>query len=308
MSVYTAVDRQDLAAWLHSFAVGDLLDFAGIAAGVENSNYFVTTTGGSWVLTLFERLPAAELDFYLGLMARLARQGFPCPQPQATAGGGLWQPLAGKPAALVSRLPGTAVEKPAPSHCRAVGAALARLHRLTADWPRALPNPRGAEWRETTGKILRFLLASKEQELLAAELDFQAGQDFTRLPRGVVHADLFRDNVLWQPDGALSGVLDFYFAGEDVLLFDLAVAANDWCPTRRHLQALLAGYESERSLSAEERAAWPILRRAAALRFWISRLEDSRRPRPGQVVTVKDPAHFGRMLKRLRLAPGAPAR
>jgi homoserine kinase type II len=307
LSVYTAVGRDELAAWLRSFDVGDLIDLAGIAAGVENSNYFVTTAGGRWVLTLFERLAADELDFYLGLMAHLADRGFPCPRPRADASGALRQSLAGKPASLVSRLDGKCIETPTPGHCRAIGQALARMHRLAADFPAALPNPRGAAWRKQTGGRLLTLLSGVEHDLLADELAFQAAQDYSTLPRGVVHADLFRDNVLWRPDGSLSGVLDFYFAGEDSLLFDLAVAANDWCLDRAGLEALLAGYGGERALTPAEQAAWPAMRRAAALRFWLSRLDDSHHPRPGEVVTVKDPAHFGRMLERLRLVGGGPA-
>lgn len=296
--------RDELAAWLRFFAVGDLIDLAGIAAGVENSNYFVITTGGRWVLTLFERLEAAELDFYLRLMAHLAVRGYPCPLPQADDTGALWRPLAGKPAALVTRLEGKCIDTPTPAHCRAIGETLGSLHRLAADFPLSLPNPRGESWRRDTGKRLLPLLSKNEHDLLADELAFQAAQDFSGLPRGVVHADLFRDNVLWQPDGRLSGVLDFYFAGEDALLFDLAVAANDWCFDEASLSALLAGYAGERPLTPAETAAWPALRRAAALRFWISRLDDSHHPRPGEVVTVKDPAHFGKMLERLRLVGG----
>ncbi|MBS1189825.1 MAG: homoserine kinase [Rhodocyclaceae bacterium] len=307
MSVYTAVGRQELAAWLRSFKVGELVDLAGIAAGVENSNYFVGTGGGRWVLTLFERLQAAELDFYLRLMAHLAARGFPCPQPRPDDSGALWRPLAGKPAALVTRLEGAGVDTPGPEHCRAIGATLARLHRLAADFPAPLPNPRGAAWRQATGLRLQPLLPPAEHALLADELAFQAAQDFGSLPRGVIHADLFRDNVLWTADGRLSGVLDFYFAGEDWLLFDLAVAANDWCFDAAGLAALLAGYAGERSLTAAETAAWPAMRRAAALRFWLSRLDDRHHPRPGEVVTVKDPAHFGNLLERLRLAPGGTA-
>lgn len=304
MSVYTPVGRPELAAWLRSFAVGDLIDLTGIAAGVENSNYFVTTGGGSWVLTLFERLPAGELDFYLRLMAHLAARGFPCPEPQADATGALWRPLAGKPAALVTRVAGAGIETPTPAHCRAIGEALARLHQLAADFPLSLPNPRGEAWRRQAGARLLPLLPQEDHDLLADELAFQAAQDFSSLPRSVIHADLFRDNVLWHPDGRLSGVLDFYFAGEDCQLFDLAVAANDWCFEPASLEALLAGYAEIRALTPAEVAAWPAQRRAAALRFWLSRLDDSHHPRPGEVVTVKDPAQFGTLLKRLRLVAG----
>lgn len=307
MSVYTAVGRDELAAWLQGLAVGELADFAGIAAGVENSNYFVTTTGGRWVLTLFERLAAGELDFYLDLMARLAAQGFPCPQPQAAAGGLLRRPLAGRPAALVTRCEGQCVEHPDAGHCRAIGRALADLHRLAAACPDPLANPRGPAWRQSTGERLLPWLPPAERTLLADELAFQSARDFSALPRGIVHADLFRDNVLWRADGGLSGILDFYFAGEDCLLFDLAVAANDWCRDADSLAALLAGYAGQRPLTPAEVATWPAMRRAAALRFWLSRLDDSLHPRSGEVVTVKDPGYFRDMLAGLRLAEGAGA-
>lgn len=307
MSVYTLVGRDELAAWLEPFAIGELIGFRGIAAGVENSNYFVETGGGNWVLTLFERLGAAELDFYLGLMARLAARGFPCPQPQPDAAGRLQRPLAGRPAALVTRLDGHCLDSPRPDHCRAIGRALATLHRLAADFRPAPPNPRGPGWRHALGMRLLPLLPSDERQLLADELAFQAACDHSALPRGVVHADLFRDNVLWGGDGSLAGVLDFYFAGEDCLLFDLAVAANDWCADAANLAALLAGYAAERPLTPAEGAAWPAMRRAAALRFWLSRLDDGLHPRPGEVVTVKDPAHFRDMLSALRLAEDAGA-
>ena len=178
----------------------------------------------------------------------------------------------------------------------------ARLHAAGADFPSPLLNPCGAGWRERTGRRLAPLLSDDERGRLLAELDFQAQQDYSALPRGIIHADLFRDNVLWQADGQFSGVLDFYFAGEDCLLFDLAVAANDWCAAPEHLAALLAGYRTDRPLTSAEEVAWPALRRAAALRFWLLRLEVRHHPRPGAVVTIKDPEHFGRLLQRLCLA------
>ena len=307
MSVYTAVGRDELAAWLAPLAVGELVDFAGIAAGLQNTNYFVTTADGEWVLTIFERLRTGELDFYLPLMAHLAARGVPCPNPRADGRGRLWRPLAGKPAALVSRLPGAMVETPGLDHCRAVGAALAALHAAAAGVPDAPPNPCGAAWRAATGGRLLPLVAPAEARLLADELAFQERQDYSHLPCGVIHGDLFRDNVLWRA-GRASGVVDFYFAGTDSLLFDLAVAANDWCAGAAAVEALLAGYAAGRPLSAAEQAAWPALRRAAALRFWLLRLEIRHYPRPGEMVTVKDPDHFRRLLESLRLAPGQPHR
>ena len=305
MSVYTSVGRDALAAWLQPLGLGELVDHAGIAAGMQNSNYFVTTARGRFVLTVFEEIEPPALDFYLALQDRLAGCGLPCPRPLTDAAGRRWRRLAGKPAALLTCLPGMAVETPDAAQCRAVGDLLARLHRAAAEMPEALSNPCGAGWRQAVGKTLLPLLAADEARLLADELAFQAAQDWSELPRGVIHADLFRDNVLWEADGRLSGVLDFYFAGEDVLLYDLAVVANDWCADEAALAALIAGYAGQRPLTGAERAAWPAVRRAAALRFWLLRLEVRHRPRPGSVVTVKNPDDFRRLLERLRLAPEA---
>lgn len=305
MSVYTTVERDRLADWLAPLAVGELIAHAGIAAGMQNSNYFVTTGSGRYVLTLFERIDQRELDFYLALQAHLAARGIPCPQPLADAAGTFCRQLAGKPAVLFSCLPGRDVAQPTAAQCRALGELLARLHLAGADFPTPLPNPCGATWRQATGKMLLPLLSTAEQVLLADELDFQSQQDWRGLPRGVIHADLFRDNVLWDDGGQLSGVLDFYFAGEDVLLFDLAVAANDWCADNSARDALLAGYSAHRPQTPQEYAAWPALRRAAALRFWLLRLEVRHQPRTGDVVTIKDPGHFAAMLERFRLAPDA---
>ncbi len=305
MSVYTKVGRDELATWLQPLGLGELIDYAGIAAGMQNSNYFVTTASGRFVLTLFERIDTAALDFYLALQDRLAQSGIPCPRPLTAGDGRRWRWLAGKPAALLTCLPGAALESPDAGQCRAVGDLLARLHGAAAELPNPLPNPCGAAWRKAVGEALLPLLAPDERELLGDELAFQAAQDYSALPRGIIHADLFRDNVLWDADGRLSGVLDFYFAGEDALLFDLAVVANDWCADDAALAALIAGYAAQRPLTEAERAAWPAMRRAAALRFWLLRLEVRHQPRQGEVVTIKNPDDFRHRLARFRLAPEA---
>ncbi|HEX6734528.1 MAG TPA: homoserine kinase [Azonexus sp.] len=304
MSVYTTVGREELAAWLQPLGLGELRDYAGIAAGMQNSNYFVTTAAGRFVLTLFERIATADLDFYLALQDHLAGRGLPCPRPLADAAGQRWRLLAGKPAALLSCLPGRAIEEADAGQCRAVGRLLGELHAAAADFPDPPANPCGADWCRATGALLLPHLNSGEAALLQDELAFQAAQNLSRLPRGIIHADLFRDNVLWDA-GRPSGVLDFYFAGADCLLLDLAVVANDWCFSDATLAELVTGYRSVRPLTEAEVAAWPVLRRAAALRFWLLRLEARHLPRPGAVVTVKDPEHFRRLLEGFRLAPAA---
>lgn len=311
MSVYTAVRRAELETWLTHFSVGSLLDMRGISAGIENSNYFVDTTGGRFVLTLFESLAAAPLAFYLALQMRLAEAGFPCPRPQATRDGHLQQPLAGKPAALLSRLPGAPIDLAAPAHCREIGRQLARFHLLTARFAHLPPHSRDIAWRRDAAARLAPRLPREQQELLAWALAVDTALPWPELPQGLIHADLFRDNVLWDGE-QLGGLLDFYFAGRDALLFDLAVTANDWCldeqgrPDPAREAAFLEGYGAERSLTPGERTAWPAMLASAALRFWLSRLEVTLAPRRGELVTLKDPEDFRRLLeRRLAACPAA---
>lgn len=305
MSVYTTVGHEALADWLAPLGVGRLAQHAGIAAGMQNSNYFVVTDQGRYVLTLFEHPDLPALAFHLALQEHLAHRGIPCPQPQVDPQGKRWRPLAGKPAALFTCLHGAPIEAPERAHCAQLGRQLAALHLAGSDFPHPMANPCGPAWRQATGRGLLPLLSHAERELLAAELAFQAAQDWSRLPRGVIHADLFRDNVLWDEHGQLAGVLDFYFAGEDALLFDLAVVANDWCANADAVRALLTAYAGQRPLTTDELSAWPAMRRAAALRFWLLRLEVRHRPRAGELVTIKDPEHFRRLLEQFRLAPDA---
>jgi len=304
LSVYTHISEDELAAWLLQYSVGRLAGCEPIKAGIENSNYFVTTTQGRYVLTLFERLPAAELPFYLDLMAHLARHGIPCPAPIADLSDRYLQSLKGKPAALVSRLPGKSIERPDAAACSELGALLARMHLAARSYGAYLENPRGPKWwRMAAGEVKAFLNGN-QNELLEREIEFQAQHRFPDLPRGPVHADLFRDNALFER-GRISGVIDFYFAGVDCLLYDVAVCVNDWCLAdpagngaldAERTRALLAAYHSVRPFTALEREAWPVVVRAAALRFWLSRLHDLHLPRPGPMVHAHDPEHFRRIL------------
>ena len=310
MSVYTPVSEAQLAGWLRHYSVGELLECEPIKSGIENTNYFVTTAQGRYVLTLFERLPAEELPFYLNLMAHLARHGIPCPAPIANLSDQYLGALNGKPAALVTRLPGRSLEEPDLAHCEELGALLARLHLAGRSYSAYLENPRGPKWwRLAAREVMPFLDAGRKN-LLDKELAFQAAQRFPDLPRGPVHADLFRDNALF--DGArLSGVIDFYFAGVDCLLYDLAVCANDWCLRKdsslegERARALVSSYHHVRPFTSLEAKAWPAMLRAAALRFWLSRLYDFHLPRPGMLVHAHDPEHFRRVLES-RIAAEAP--
>jgi len=306
MSVYTKVTAAELTEWLRNYAVGALVESKGIAAGIENTNYFVTTAGGRFVLTVFERLPRDALAFYLGLMSHLAAHGIPCPSPIADLQGVTLGTLKNKPAALVTRLPGAAVTAPQRAHCTEVGALLAAMHLAGASFPGQLENPRGPRWWRTIAPQVRPFLDEEGVRLLDEELRFQSLCRLRDLARGPIHADLFRDNVLFE-GAAIGGVIDFYFAGVDAWLFDVAVCVNDWCILAdgaiddARAAALLAAYHAVRPFSALERGAWPVMLRAAALRFWLSRLYDFHLPRPGELVHAHDPEHFRRILV-LRIA------
>ena len=314
MSVFTPVPEPVLADWLKDYAIGRLVELKGISAGVQNSNFFVTTTLGRYVLTLFEDLSRAELPYYLHLMAHLARHGLPVPGPIANRDNEYLGTLQERPAALVVRLSGSSEMNPGVAHCEKIGAMLAGLHLAGQSYGRRQDNPRGADWRCATATIVRPYLTAAGQALLDTEVVFQATVDVTALPSGAIHADLFRDNVLWDEEGGqphIGGIIDFYFAGFDALLFDVAVTVNDWCtqpggqldPART--QALVDAYHAERAFTAAERAAWPAMLRAAALRFWLSRAADFHLPRAGEMVLVKDPDEY-RDILRLRAA-GVPS-
>jgi len=313
LSVYTKVSEPELSAWLQNYSVGKLQSLEPIKSGIENTNYFVTTAQGRYVLTLFERLPAAELPFYLELMAHLARHGIPCPAPIADLEDRYMRELNGKPASIVTRLPGKSLERPGAAECGELGRLLARMHLAGRSYGGYLENPRGPKWWKLAFHEVKGFLKKKELELLESEIAFQSDHRFPDLPRGPVHADLFRDNALFDK-GRLCGVFDFYFAGVDRLLYDVAVCANDWCLVdpaanvqldENKAKALLDAYHSVRALQAAEREAWQPMLRAAALRFWLSRLHDLHLPRPGMLVHAHDPEHFRRILE-TRIARRAP--
>jgi homoserine kinase type II len=301
MSVFTTVTPEQLGAWLQSYPIGELRELHGIAAGITNTNYFVTTSAGRYVLTLFEKNAAEELPYFLDLMAHLADHGIPCPRPVASLDGSYLGQLNGKPAALVSRLRGSSLETPDSGHCAEMGETLAHMHLAGRSFPQRRENTRGPHWRQITARAVMQFLDAEQRSLLKEELVYQAGLTQPDLPQGMVHADMFRENVLFEGK-RLTGLVDFYYACDDAWAYDLAITANDWCVEadgsldRTRLSALLKAYHAIRPLAAAEYQAWPILLRAAALRFWLSRLYDLHHPQPGELTYAKDPEHFRRIL------------
>ncbi len=297
MSVFTTVTPEQLSVWLENFDLGKLIELKGIASGIENTNYFVTTERGSYVLTLFEKLTPKELPYYLDLMAHLASRGIPCPNPVPDHGQRLLGALNGKPASIVTRLKGKSVEHPDAHHCREIGAMLAKMHLEGESFPERMENPRGEKWWQSALPEILPYTSTEEGRLLESEIRFQSGCELKDLPEGVIHADLFRDNVLFENE-SIGGLIDFYFACNDWLLLDLAITVNDWCvDSSKRLDgertiALLSAYHAIRPLTGSEKEAWPVVLRRASLRFWVSRLYDYYLPRPGELTHAKDPDHF----------------
>jgi homoserine kinase type II len=305
MAVYTEVSDEELRASLAAYDIGEVLSFKGIAEGVENSNFFLHTTRASFILTLYEkRVREGDLPFFLNLMEHLAERGLTCPLPVRNRAGDTLGRLAGRPAAIITFLDGLSVKRPGVPHCRAVGETLARLHEAGRDFPMVRPNALSlASW----GPL--FAMAEADADRVAHGLAARTRADLAELtanwpenlPGGVIHADLFTDNVFFVGP-KLSGVIDFYFACTDAFAYDLAICLNAWCfepdGAFNHTKgrAMIAGYQSVRRLEPAEVAALPILARGAALRFMLTRLVDWLNVPPGALVRPKDPLEYDRKL------------
>ncbi|MEP0508300.1 MAG: homoserine kinase [Aurantimonas coralicida] len=301
MAVYTDVSEPQLAEFIGAYDIGELLSYKGIAEGVENSNFLLRTTAGTYILTLYEkRVNRSDLPFFVGLMEHLAERGLSCPLPVHTRAGESLGELSGRPAAIFTFLEGMWTRRPAPQHCRAVGAPLAGMHGKAADFPLHRRNGLAvADWRplfESCGDRVDGIEAGLAAEI-GAELDFVEANWPADLPKGVIHADLFPDNVFFL-SGELSGLIDFYFACNDLLAYDLAIAVCAWCFEQDGSfnitkgRALIGGYASVRPLSAAELAALPVLCRGAALRFLLTRLYDWLTVPDDSFVTKKDPMEY----------------
>ncbi|MBN2646834.1 MAG: homoserine kinase [Thiotrichales bacterium] len=310
MSVYTVVDRGDLVEFLQDYAVGQLDSFEGISAGIENTNYFVNTIHNGqtqrFVLTIFEHHCFDELPYFLNIMAFMAEHKIPTAHPVKSFSNGYLKALKGKPAALVERLQGSGVEAPNCEQCAVMGQSLARFHQAGADFTDYRANDRGLDWMQNTYQGIRPHLEADEQVLIETELAFQQTIDWSELPAGVIHADLFCDNALFCED-QLSGIIDLYYACNAAFLYDLAVMVNDWCRVnslgveqihfdQTKVQAMLEAYAQQRPLNRLEQQAWPAALRLAALRFFLSRLKDKHIPREGEMTQIKDPNVFKQVL------------
>ena len=311
--MYTEVSFDEAASFFQALSVGQLTNIKPCSGGIENTNYFADTDTGAYVLTLFERLSFEQLPFYLQLMKHLAERGIPVPDPVPDKSGSILHSLQGKPAGVVNKLKGSSELAPNQAHCKQVGAMLARMHLAGRDFRLQQPNLRSLPWWNATLPAVLPHVTAQQRSLLMSEIAYQnhvaATSAYKALPTGIVHGDLFRDNVMFE-GGDLTGFFDFYFAGCDTFLFDLGVCLNDWCidlATGHHdaerANALLSAYQGVRLLTAPERSLLPAMARAGALRFWISRLWDFYLPREASLLKAHDPTHFERVLRDRVLHP-----
>jgi len=309
MSVYTTIEEDELKAFLRRYDVGELDSYKGITAGISNTNYFVNTLQNNqtneYVLTVFEEHSAEEMPFFLNLMAHLNEHQVPSAHPIADKEGVMLQQIQGKPAALVQKLIGASMTDTTVEHCQKLGAALGDMHTAGLSFSEKTENPRGPHWWHMTAESLEDKLDADDLQTLHQEMHFQNAQSKADIPRGLIHADLFRDNTLWH-NNELTGIIDFYFACTDALLYDVAVTVNDWCSNGdgsldfSKVSALLVSYHQHRAFTENEKALWPVMLRAGALRFWLSRMQAIHFPVEGEMTHQKDPDEFKTILLKRR--------
>lgn len=308
MSVYTVVERAQLVDHLKSYSLGALVSFQGISSGIENTNYFVSTSNGDYVLTLFEELKAEELPYFLNIMAFVYDNGVPSARPISNKHGSYLSSLNGKPAVLVEKLAGGDVESPNSTQCATIGKSMAQMHLVSLELDIHRENSRGANWRIQAAELLMPLVDEQSAGIMRDELAFQANYSVLDLPKSVIHADLFRDNALFDGE-QLSGIIDFYYACNDFLIYDIAVAVNDWCVDndgvleKEKFEAFMQAYQAIRPLTETEVEYWPLVIRAAAFRFWLSRLRDVHFPKEGEMTHLKDPDAMKRIVLARRNFP-----
>ena len=308
MSVYTVVQHDQLVTHLKLYSIGQLVAFQGISSGIENTNYFVTTTQGKYVLTLFEELKAEELPYFLKIMNCVSTSGVPSACPVPDQRNNFLNTLNGKPAAIVEKLAGSDIEHPNVNQCATLGDALAKLHLAVQELNLHRENSRGHVWRQQAAELLMPLVDDESSALIQDELNTQLEFNALPIPTGIIHADLFRDNALFSGD-KLSGIIDFYYACNDYLMYDIAVAVNDWCIGKDSLldtnkfDVLITAYQAVRPFTENEIKYWPTIIRAAAFRFWLSRLRDVHFPKEGEMTHLKDPDVMKNVLIARRNSP-----
>ncbi len=299
MSVYTSITQNELVSFLAHYAVGDLVSFCGIQSGITNTNYFVDTDDGRYVLTIVEHETEEDVEWFMQLLSFLNSAHIPCAEPMLAGNGHYTLSLCGKPATLVRRLAGSERIEVNNDDCYLIGETLAKMHIACRDYEPLRSDSRGHAWREQTALQVRPKMSATQQALLERALHAANLDD---LPRSIIHADLFRDNVLFEQKH-IGGIIDFYYACDGCMLYDLAIVYNDWCRddsaniNEPRAESLLAGYQQQRPFDASEQKAWPSVVGTAALRFWLSRLQDMHFPMEGDLTFIKDPAAFERILE-----------
>lgn len=306
MSVYTVIQQAELEAFLQDYDVGTLSSYEGISAGIENTNYFVNTEKDGqlqqFVLTVFEHHTFDELPYFLNIMAFMAEHAIPTAHPEPTLSNGYLKSIQSKPAALVERLKGGGVELPTTvKQCQVMGEQMARFHLAGQDFEDFRENDRNLDWMQTTFDLIQSHLPDDETALISEEIHTLSNYEWETLPQGVIHADLFCDNALFDGD-ELSGIIDLYYACNGPLLYDLAVMVNEWCRLpdltfdTEKVEIVLSSYQKLRELTWQEKEIWPYALRLAALRFFLSRLKDKHIPREGEMTQIKDPNVFKAVL------------
>ena len=301
MAVYTSITSNDLSDWFKKFNVKDFIDFKGISSGVTNSNYVIFMPYSKCILTIFEHNNIEELPFYVDLMTYLTKKNFLCPKPIENNSGQALALLKEKPALMVSFLDGKEIAIRDSRSCYSVGQYLARLHLATNNFPQSNKNTRGLDWMTVTHLNLKKYLSIEDQKIIELEINYHKEIDKVELPEGIIHGDLFIDNVLFLND-KVSGFIDFYYACNERFIYDIAIAINDWCIdedgkiNKTMYLEFIKGYKSERVLTDNEQDYMNVALRLAALRFWLSRLDDFYNAKEGEITSIKDPNHFKNIL------------
>ena len=297
MAVYTSINSSDLNDWIEKFNFNDLVNFKGISSGVTNSNYLIQMVHSNYILTIFEHNNIEELPFYIDLMTYLAKENFLCPRPIENKNGQALGLLKEKPALMVSFLDGKEKAIRSPKSCYLVGQYLAKLHLTANNFPQLNKNTRGLDWVSDMYLNLKKYLSLENQGILELEINYHKEMDKVELPEGIIHGDLFKDNVLFLND-KVSGFIDFYYACNEKFIYDIAIAINDWCIdqdgqiNKSMFLEFIKGYRSERKLTDNEQEYLNVALRLAALRFWLSRLEDFYNAKEGKITSIKDPKNF----------------